>query len=377
MNGCKIKSYLLLAALPGLALICGCRMSSDKLTQTFSSGRRPFGTVGKDLVEQFILANNSGMEVRIINYGATITDILVPDRNGKAGNVVLGFDSLNDYLQTENPYFGATIGRYANRIANARFRLNGKEYALDANNNGNTLHGGFKGLDKVIWQPVALSDSSVKFSYLSLDGEGGFPGSLQVEVTFSITSENELIIQFMASAAEPTPVNLTGHSYFNLSAGADSTILNHELKLFANRYTPVNEQLIPTGELLAVNGTPYDFTTAKPIGRDLPAVTGGYDHNFVLEDHSNGLKPAAELVHPASGRALRILTTYPGIQFYSGNFLNGTLVGRGGVRYQRHAGLCLEPQYFPDSPNRPEFPDTILKPGQTYNHTIVYQFFTQ
>lgn len=377
MNGYKIKICLLLAALPGVALICGCRMQNDKVTQKFSSGRRPFGKVGNEVVEQFILANHSGMEVRIINYGATITDIVVPDRNGIAGNVVLGFDSLKGYLQPENPYFGSTIGRYANRIAKARFRLNGKEYVLDANNNGNTLHGGFKGFDKVIWQPVALSDSSVKFTYLSPDGEGGFPGSLQTEVTFSLTSGNELYIQFMASATAPTPVNLTGHSYFNLSAGADSTILNHELKLFAGRYTPVNEKLIPTGELLAVSGTPFDFTAAKPIGRDLPAVTGGYDHNFVLENNAAGLKPAAELVHAASGRALRILTTYPGIQFYSGNFLNGTLAGRGGVRYPRHAGLCLEPQYFPDSPNRPEFPDAILKPGQTYNHTLVYQFFTR
>ncbi len=371
----EIKFICLLALLGCLTLLCNCRMEQANKTELFALTRRPYGTIGNQLVEQFIITNASGMEVRLINYGATITDIMVPDRNGNRQNVVLGFDSLDGYLQPENPYFGSTIGRYANRIANARFKLNGKEFALEANNNGHTLHGGFRGFDKVMWQAQVLSDSSVKFSYLSPDGEGGFPGKLSTEVIFQLTSANEVIMVFNAVTDSPTPVNLTGHSYFNLSGGSDPTILNHELTLFASRYLPVNEQLIPQGVLLPVAGTAFDFTKRKTIGRDLAKVSGGYDHNFVLDHTGEAPIPAAELVHPKSGRGLRILTTLPGIQFYSGNFLDGTLAGRGGVHYTQHAGLCLEPQHYPDSPNRPEFPSAILLPGQTYRHIIVYQFF--
>lgn len=372
-----IKRTHILAQLSVLALLCGCRMEQKIQSQNFSISRTPYGRIGNQTIDQYILKHHGRLEVRLINYGATITDIFAPDRNGVPGNVVLGFDSLGGYLHPDNPYFGATIGRYANRIAQAQFVLDGKTYKLDANNNGNMLHGGFRGFDKVVWQAEVLSDSSIKFSYLSPDGEGGFPGNLNAEVVFSLSSNNELSISFTATTDAPTPVNFTTHSYFNLSAGTDPTILSHELKLFASHYTPVDSQLIPTGKIVEVAGTPFDFTRPKPIGKDLPAVSGGFDHNFVLNRPTSAPALAAELVHPGSGRGLRILTTQPGIQFYSGNFLDGSLTGRAGTRYPRHAGLCLEPQHFPDSPNQPQFPSTILRPGQTYRHTIIYQFFTQ
>ncbi|MCX7636285.1 MAG: galactose mutarotase [Cyclobacteriaceae bacterium] len=372
----NMKNILALMAVS--ALLCTCRMEKPAVTEsTLSVEESIYGYIANEPVRQFRLKNASGMEVKIISYGATITDIIVPDRNGKPGNVVLGFDSLAGYLLPENPYFGSTIGRYANRIAKARFTLNGKIFTLDANNNGNMLHGGFKGFDKVIWNAEVQSDSSVKFSYVSPDGEGGFPGNLNVQVIFSLSSANELRMDFTAATDSPTHVNLTGHSYFNLSAGEEATILNHELRLFADSYTPVNELLIPTGEIRSARNTPFDFTSLKPVGADIEKVPGGYDHNFVLNRNDDKLQPAAELIHRSSGRGLRIFTTQPGIQFYSGNFLDGTLTGRNGIKYPKYAGLCLEPQHFPDSPNQPSFPSTLLNPGQTYRQTILYQFFTQ
>ncbi len=373
-----VRKIAIVLALTGSSLLlCTCRMKKQTHHQSSSVQQSVFGYMGNKPILQFILKNSSGIEIRIISYGATITDIIVPDREGIPGNVVLGFDSLSGYLQPDNPYFGSTIGRYANRIANARFTLNGKAYVLDANNNGNMLHGGFKGFDKVVWDSEVLSDSSVKFSYQSPDGEGGFPGNLRADVTFTLTSYNELRMDFNATTDAATPVNMTSHSYFNLSAGEDSTILHHELRLYASRYTPVNEHLIPTGEILSCRNTPFDFTMMKRIGSDIEQVAGGYDHNFVLDRNGEGLQPAAELIHRKSGRGLRISTTQPGIQFYSGNFLDGTLQGRGGVKYAKHGGLCLEPQHFPDSPNQSAFPSTIVNPGEPYRHSIVYQFFTQ
>lgn len=373
-----IRKFTIVLAMTGSSfLLCTCRMEKLAKEQATTISESVYGYIGEELVRQFTLKNPLGIEVRIITYGATITDIIVPDKQGNPGNVVLGFDSLSGYLKPENPYVGSTIGRYANRIANARFVLNGKTFALDANNNGNMLHGGFRGFDKVIWDAEVLSDSSVIFSYLSPDGEGGFPGNLKTTVTFTLNGSNELRMDFTATTDAPTPVNMTGHSYFNLSAGEDSTILNHELQLYASQYTPVNDLLIPTGEILPCRNTPFDFTVMKRIGKDLGQVTGGYDHNFVLDRNGEGLQSAAELIHRKSGRGLRIYTTQPGIQFYSGNFLDGTMQGRGGVKYIKHGGLCLEPQHFPDSPNQPAFPSTILNPGETYSHTIVYQFFIQ
>jgi aldose 1-epimerase len=270
------------------------------------------------------------------------------------------------------------VGRYANRIANAKFTLDGKEYALAANNGLNTLHGGLKGFDKVIWNVKLFNDSGLLLSYSSKDGEEGYPGSLSVDVMYSLSDDNGLKIEYAAVADKATPVNLTNHCYFNLSAGADSTILDHELMLRATQFTPVNDQLIPTGKIDTVKGNAMDFTSAKKIGKDIAQVAGGYDHNWVFQKPENRFDLVASLYHPPSGRYMEVRTTEPGIQFYSGNFLNGTLKNtRGGVKYVKHAGLCLETQHFPDSPNQPAFPNTILKPGETYQQITVYKFGTK
>jgi len=339
----------------------------------FSVAEDGYGEVDGEKVIQYTLTNPSGMIVKILNYGGTVTDIIVPDKAGKMGNVVLGYDSLSGYLQNGNPYFGCLVGRYANRIANAKFTLDGKEYKLAPNNDGNTLHGGLKGFDKRVWKAGSINTDSIaslKFTYDSKDGEEGYPGNLHTEVVYTLTKDNELKIEYTATTDKATPVNLTNHCYFNLSAGIDSTILDHELKLNANKYTPVNDKLIPTGKIDDVKGTPMDFTTAKKIGRDIANVPGGYDHNWVLNGNDAG-----SLYHAASGRYMEVSTTEPGIQFYSGNFLNGTLKNtRGNAKYVKHAGLCLETQHFPDSPNQPAFPNTILKPGETYHQTTIYKF---
>lgn len=331
-----------------------------------------FGTIDTDSVSLFTLRNTKGMTVAITNYGATITKLIVPDRNGKPGDVVLGFDSLNAIVRPGNPFFGCVAGRYANRIAKASFTLNGKTYSLFANNGKNTLHGGKKGFDKMIWNMVSHSDSSVTLSYLSKDGEEGYPGNLQSEVTYSLSSDNQLKITYRATTDQATPVNLTNHAYFNLSAGMDSVILGHELMLNADRYTPVNDELIPTGVLAEVKNTPMDFTTAKPIGKDIDQVKGGYDHNYVLN------KPeelAGTVYHPGSGRLMTFTTSQPGVQFYTGNFLGGKFTDtKEGRQYMKHAGFCLETQHFPDSPNQPSFPSSILNPGETYLQTTTYAF---
>ena len=337
-----------------------------------------YGMIGPDSVFQYTLANKNGMIVKILNYGGTVTDIITPDKNGKMGDVVLGYESLDGYLQSGNPYFGCLVGRYANRIANAKFTLDGKEYTLAANNGLNTLHGGLKGFDKVIWNVKLFNDSGLLLSYSSKDGEEGYPGSLSVDVMYSLSDDNGLKLEYAAVADKPTPVNLTNHCYFNLSAGADSTILDHELMLRATQFTPVNDQLIPTGKIDTVKGNAMDFTSAKKIGKDIAQVAGGYDHNWVFQKPENRFDLVASLYHPPSGRYMEVRTTEPGIQFYSGNFLNGTLKNtRGGVKYVKHAGLCLETQHFPDSPNQPAFPNTILKPGETYQQITVYKFGTK
>ena len=347
----------------------------------FSVAEDGYGEVDGEKVTQYTLTNPSGMIVKIINYGATVTDIITPDKNGKMGNVVLGYDSLTGFLQTGNPYFGCIVGRYANRIANAKFTLDGKEYTLAPNNDGNTLHGGNKGFDKRVWKASDIdtdSVSSIKFSYDSKDMEEGYPGNLHAEVVYTLTMNNELKIEYTATTDKSTPVNLTNHCYFNLSAGTDSTILDHELMLNAGQYTPVNSQLIPTGKIDTVKGNAMDFTTAKKIGKDIAQVAGGYDHNWVFQKPENRFDMIASLYHERSGRYMEVRTTEPGIQFYSGNFLNGTLKHtRGGVKYVKHAGLCLETQHFPDSPNQPAFPNTILKPGETYQQITAYKFLTK
>lgn len=350
----------------------------NSVQKTYSMREQPFGAIGNEKVIQYTLTNLNGMLVKILNYGGTVTNIMVPDKNGNNGDVVLGYDSLAGYLQTGNPYMGCLVGRYANRIAKAKFVLDGKVYKLAANNNGNTLHGGIKGFDKVIWAAKPNpGDSSLTLHYHSKDGEEGYPGNMEIEVTYTLGSNNQLMIDYTATTDKSTPVNLTNHSYFNLSAGTDSTILDHELMLKAEQFTAANDKLIPTGIFSEVKGTPMDFTLMKKIGKDLSKVAGGYDHNWVLHREGIGPELIAALYHPASGRYMEVYTTEPGIQFYTGNFLDGTLTGKGGKKYVQHAGLCLETQHFPDSPNQPKFPNTILKPNETYKQTTVYKFSTK
>jgi aldose 1-epimerase len=333
-------------------------------------------------VEQYVLRNARGTVMKVITYGATMTDLIVADKNGRPASVVLGFDRLDGYLGDE-PYFGATIGRVGNRIGGATFALNGQTYKLAANNGPNTLHGGLKGFDKVVWraQPHPnANEPSVTFTYLSKDGEEGFPGNLSVSVTYTLTAQDEVRLDYEATTDKATPVNLTNHAYFNLAGEASGTILDHVLMLAADQYTPVNDALIPTGRIVPVRGTPFDFTTPTAIGARIDKVPGappgGYDHNYVLRPHT-GLSLAATLRDPKSGRVLEVETTEPGIQFYSGNFLDGTIRGRSGVPYVKHAALCLETQHFPDSVHRPNFPSTILQPGQRFTSRTVYRFKTE
>ena len=340
----------------------------------------PFGRLSDGTaIEQYTLSNGRGMAVSALTYGGIITSITVPDRDGRAGNVVLGFDNLEAYV-ARNPYFGAIAGRYANRIAHARFTLDGKEHALNANEGANTLHGGKAGFDKRVWRATPLGDAALALEYLSPDGEEGFPGNLAVRVVYTVTPEHELRIDYSATTDRPTVVNLTSHSYFNL-AGA-GTVLDHRLTLFADRYTPVNGSGIPTGEVAAVDGTPFDFRRVHAIGERIrqnhPQLLAmrGYDHNWVLSTASiDGTPvPAARLEDPRSGRVMEIFTSEPAIQFYSGNFLDGSLVGANGEAVRQGDGLCLETQHYPDSPHHPAFPSTVLRPGETYQSTTVHRF---
>lgn len=337
---------------------------------------RPFGSFNGEAVTEYTMTNAAGMQVSILNYGGTVTKILTKDKDGKFGDVLLGYDSLPGYVQRGNPYFGCLVGRYGNRIAKGKFTLDGTTYTLAKNNNGQSLHGGIKGYDKVMWKAEKQpGDSSIKLTYISKDGEEGYPGNLTVAVVYTLTADNGLKIDYTATTDKATPVNLTNHCYFNLSAGKDSDILAHQLMLKADKYTEVDSVLIPTGKLPDVKGTPMDFTTAKAIGKDIAAVKGGYDHNWVLTRTGKNMELVTTLYHPASGRYMEVYTTEPGIQFYSGNFLDGTLKHtKNGQKYVQHAGLCLETQHFPDGPNQPSFPNTILKPGETYRHTSLYKF---
>ncbi|MDP2955421.1 MAG: aldose epimerase family protein [Longimicrobiales bacterium] len=348
--------------------------------------QQSFGvTADGDSVQAFTLTNANGMEVRAMTYGGIILSLKVPDRDGTLGDVVLGYDDLDGYLR-ETPYFGAIIGRYGNRIGGARFELDGATYALEANNGANHLHGGKRGFDKLVWeaQPMHLGNAvGVVFRRTSPGGEGGYPGALAVQVTYMLTDNNELIFDYLASSDAATPVNLTQHSYFNLAGDGSGDVLGHLLTLNADRYTPVDGGLIPTGELVSVEGTPFDFRSphaiGERIGEDNEQIVrgGGYDHNFVLnrEGTADGeLVLAARVEEPTSGRFLEIRTTEPGVQLYSGNFLDGSLTGKGGAVYQHRYGFCLETQHFPDSPNKPDFPSTILRPGEEYRSRTVLTF---
>lgn len=331
-------------------------------------------------VERFELSGG-GVTVKVMSYGAIITEIHAPDRNGTLADVVLGFDNLASYL-AGHPHFGAMTGRVANRIAKGRFTLDGQEYTLAINNGPNSLHGGRKAFDKVVWTPEDVSGPSgqaVKFSYLSPDGEEGYPGNLASTVTYTVTPDGALRIDYTATTDRATPVNLTNHSYFNLAGPESGTILDHELMIAADQYTPSDATFIPTGEIRSVKGTPLDFTSPTPIGARIAEIggePGGYDHNFVLRG-GEGPALAARVVDPKSGRILEMFTTEPGVQFYSANFLDGKYTGKGGVTYRKHQGFCLEAQHFPDSVNHPNFPSVILRPGSTYEQTTIYKFSAQ
>src|SRR6266487_2256915 len=355
---------------------------------TASLARQPFGTTTRgEAVGVYTLKNAHGVELRVTNYGGIILSLKVPDRNGRFDDVVLGYDSLADYLRS-SPYFGAIIGRYGNRIAQGRFTLDGKTYTLAKNNGSNHLHGGLKGFDKVVWDaaPFKGADSvGLVFRYTSPDGEEGYPGTLQTTVTYTLTSRGELIFDYSATTDRATPVNLTQHSYFNLAGDGKGDILGHVVTLNADRFTPVDSTLIPTGELRSVAGTPFDFRTPTPIGARIeqhdPQLRygPGYDHNFVLNKGGTAGEPtlAARVYEPTSGRVMEISTTEPGLQFYSGNFLDGTLRGKHGVVYRHRYGFAMETQHFPDSPNKPAFPSTILRPGEQYRSRTIYRFTVQ
>lgn len=328
----------------------------------------------------FTLKNDHGVTVQAITYGGIITSITTPDRNGVTSDIVLGFDSIDGYLK-EHPYFGAIIGRYGNRIAKGRFALDGQTYKLATNNGANHLHGGVRGFDKHVWAGAPLAGKNgVAFTRTSPDGEEGYPGNLTVRVTYELTDHNQLVAQYKATTDKATPVNLTQHSYFNLAGAGSGDILNQTLMINADRFTPVDGTLIPTGEIADVEGTPFDFRQPTSVGARIaqphPQLTHGqgYDHNWVLNRRGEGLQLAAIATDPVSGRTLEITTTEPGIQFYAGNFLDGTLKGKGGHVYQRRAGFCLETQHYPDSPNQPNFPTTVLQPGQEYKTSTVFTF---
>jgi aldose 1-epimerase len=350
-------------------------------TMKSSWGKTPDG----EQIDLYLLKNKNGMEVAITTYGGAVVSLKVPDRNGKLADVVLGYDSLDGY-ENDKAYFGAIVGRYANRIAHAQFTLDGKTYTLAKNNGENTLHGGIKGFNKKVWTAKAVpgkSDQSLELSYLSKDGEEGFPGNLQVRVVYTLTDSNELKIEYSTTTDKKTVVNLTNHSYFNLLGVGPGMgdILEHVLMIEADKFTPVDSGLIPTGELRDLAGTPFDFRKPAAIGARINAddeqitLGGGYDHNFVLRRKmGDPISLAARVVEAASGRILEVWTTEPGMQFYTGNFLDGSAHGKGGVPYTKRMAFCLETQHFPDSPNHPKFPSTELKPGERYHTTTIYKF---
>lgn len=377
----QIKIQPTLAALTGLGVLCliGCAtMAESKMTISHAPfGQAPDGTP----VQLYTLRNSRGSEAQICTYGGIVTSLKVADKHGKFGDVVLGYDTLDGYIE-KSPHFGCLVGRYGNRIAKGKFTLNGKEYTLAVNNPPNSLHGGVKGFDKVVWKAKVLVSSTgpaLELNYTSKDGEEGFPGNLKVAATYTLTEDNALRLDFIATTDADTVCNLTHHSYFNFAGKGE--VLGHVVTIHADRFTPVDANMIPTGELRPVKGTPLDFTKPTSIGARINSddeqikLGGGYDHNWVVNQATPGqLTHAATVTEPTSGRVMEVWTTEPGIQFYTGNFLDGSITGKGGWTYQARNGFCFEPQHFPDSPNQPSFPTTVLKPGQTYQNTIIYKF---
>ena len=373
-------------------LMSSCAPGPDARSGTAPAASRqavtaePFGTAPDgEPVQLYTVTNANGVVMKVTNYGGIITELHVPDRDGQLEDVVFGFDSLEPYFE-DSPYFGAVIGRYGNRIAGGQFSLDGETYTLPTNNGPNTLHGGEVGFDKVVWDVEPFErdgEQGVVLTRTSPDGEQGFPGALDVTVTYTLTDENEVVFNYEATTDQATPVNLTQHSYFNLAGAGEGRILDHELVLNADAFTPVDETLIPTGEIRPVEGTPFDFRQSTAIGERIDAddqqvaYGSGYDHNVVLNGEAGEMKLAARVYEPTSGRVMEVRTTEPGLQFYSGNFLDGSLTGKGGVTYDRRSALALETQHFPDSPNQPGFPSTILRPGETYRSQTVYTFSTR
>ena len=373
----KATALSLAIALTGAAFITSCnnnQTTTEKMGTKAGITKAAWGnTDGKD-VFLYTLTNAKGVQVKISNYGATVTSWVSPDKNNKPSSIVLGFDSLSGYL-AKPPYFGAVVGRYGNRIAKGKFKIDNTQYTLATNNGSNALHGGLKGFDKQVWDASTQNDStaSLLLSYTSKDGEEGYPGNLKVTVRYTLTNDDELKIEYNATTDKPTVLNLTNHSYFNLTGDVSNSILDETLMIDADNYTPVDTTLIPTGEIKPVKGTPFDFTKAKKIGLEIGAVSGGYDHNFVLNKKDSSLQKIAALKDSISGRTLEVFTTQPGVQFYTGNFLDGTLSTPGAKKINQHAALCLETQHFPDSPNQPKFPTTLLLPGEQFQSVTVYK----
>jgi len=376
--------------IPVLFLVAffGCqpkeKKEEAKSESLFAISEMPFGTTeAGESVTLYTFSNNNGMEVSIMNYGGIITHLKVPDKNGVVEDVVLGFDNLADY-QKGSPYFGAIVGRYGNRIANGKFTLDGKEYTLVQNNGENHLHGGLVGFDKVVWEAETFENENgagLKLRYLSKDMEEGYPGNLNVLVTYTIKKNNEIQIDYEATTDKTTVVNITQHSYFNLTGNAKRDILDHEVMIKSDNLIPVDAGLIPTGDLMPVEGTPFDFNTLTRVGGRIDddheqiKLGGGYDHCWVLNKSSqDALEWTIKAVDPESGRVLELATTEPGVQFYTGNFLDGSLTGKGGVVYKKRYGLCFEPEHYPDSPNQPNFPSVVLNPGEKYQTTTVWKF---
>ena len=356
--------------------ILSCNNQKSAATMETKKGitKTAWGNAGGKDVFLYTLTNAKGAQVKIATYGGTVTSWVSPDKNNNPSNIVLGFDSLSGYL-AKPPYFGALIGRYGNRIAKGKFKIDTTHYTLAINNAPNSLHGGNKGFDKVVWDAATSSDSmpTLLLSYLSKDGEEGYPGNLKVSVRYTLTDDNELRLEYLAETDKPTPINLTNHSYFNLTGDVTNTILDHTLMIDADNYTPVDSTLIPTGKIEPVKGTPFDFTKPTKIGLRIDSVKGGYDHNFVLNKKDTSLTKVATVTDDKSGRTLEVYTTQPGLQFYTGNFLDGTIKTSDGKPIKQHTALCMETQHFPDSPNQPAFPTTILLPGQKFHSVTVYK----
>lgn len=379
-------SRLLLPFLISMVIFFGCNQnpSNSEIQSPNMVIKEKYGTLPEGgNIDLYTLTNANGMEVKITNYGGIITHLKAPDRDNNHSDVVLGYDSLQSYI-ANNPYFGALIGRYGNRIANGKFIIDEKEYQLAQNNGPNHLHGGIKGFDKADWEVIEINknadSASIRMNYFSTDMEEGYPGNLDVFVTYSLNSNNELKVHYQATTDKATIVNLTQHSYFNLSGNFSNEILDHEIVINADAYLPVDSTLIPTGEIRNVTGTPFDFTSAKAIGKDINAddnqlkVGNGYDHCWVLNDQNSGMRLIASAYHPGTGRFLEIISDEPAVQFYTGNFLDGTLSAKGGGTYPFRSGFCLETQHYPDSPNQPEFPSVLLNPGEKYETTTIFRF---